>query len=90
MLGEAWSFLGNAWGLWELLGAAGPRVCDKLLGVIENWEWVGIVWTCLELLRIGGLCFESLLGVARSCWELLGADIIWGTASSCWELLGLA
>ena len=48
-----------------------------------------LVW---DLLGIAGSCriFESLLGVARSCWKLLGVDMFCGTSSSCWELLGLA
>ena len=53
-------------------------------------ELCGIVGRYLGLLRVGWICFESLLGVARSCWELLGVDIILGTALSCRELLELA
>ena len=64
-------FLEMLRGVWELLGAAGLRVGDKFLGVIGNWELLGIVWTCLELLRIGGSCSELLRRV-QSCWELLG------------------
>ena len=80
LLGVAWSFVGNGWGLWELLRVAGLGVCDELLGVIGNWELLGIVWTCLELLGIAGSCSE-LPGIAQSCWEF---------ARTCWELLGVA